>query len=59
MAQIKEIAAQYSELHELGARVALVSPQPHNNTVSLAKKFDVDSVKFSDMALVAAVAPAE
>jgi peroxiredoxin len=41
MAQVKEIAAQYRELRQLGARVALVSPQPHRNTVSLAKKFDV------------------
>jgi len=41
MAQIKEIAAQYKELEELGVRVALVSPQPHKFTKSLAKKFDV------------------
>ena len=41
MAQVKEIAGQYRQLESLGARVALVSPQPHQNTVSLAKKFDV------------------
>jgi peroxiredoxin len=41
MAQIKEVAAQYQRLEELGARVALISPQPHNFTVGLAKKFDV------------------
>jgi len=41
MAQIKEVAAQYQQLEELGARVALISPQPHNFTVGLAKKFDV------------------
>ena len=41
MAQIKEVAAQYQQLEQLGARVALVSPQPHKFTVSLAKRFDV------------------
>lgn len=41
MAQIKEIVAQYRQLEELGARVALVSPQPHKFTQALAKKFDV------------------
>ncbi len=41
MAQIKEIAAQYQQIEELGVRVALVSPQPHKFTVGLAKKFDV------------------
>lgn len=41
MAQVKEIAGQYQQLQELGARVALISPQPHKFTVGLAKKFDV------------------
>ena len=41
MAQIKEVAAQYQQLDQLGARVALISPQPHELTVGLAKKFDV------------------
>lgn len=41
MAQIKEVAAQYRQLEALGARVALISPQPHEVTVGLAKKFDV------------------
>ena len=41
MAQIKEVAAQYQHLEQLGARVALISPQPHKFTVGLAKKFDV------------------
>jgi len=41
MAQIKEVAAQYQQLDELGVRVALVSPQPHKFTVGLARKFDV------------------
>lgn len=42
MAQIKEIASQYQELETLGAEVILVSPQPHKNTRSLARKFDVN-----------------
>ncbi len=42
MAQVKEIAAQYNEIEKLGVRVALVSPQPHKNTKSLAKRFDVN-----------------
>jgi peroxiredoxin len=41
MAQIKEVVAQYQQLEALGARVALISPQPHEFTVGLAKKFDV------------------
>jgi len=41
MAQIKEVAGQYQQLEALGARVALISPQPHEFTVGLAKKFDV------------------
>ena len=41
MAQIKEIAAEYQQLDELGVRVALVSPQPHRFTKGLAKRFDV------------------
>jgi len=42
MAQIKEIAGQYQQLQELGARVALISPQPHKFTIGLARKFDVE-----------------
>lgn len=41
IAQIKEVAAQYQRLEELGARVVLISPQPHEFTVGLAKSFDV------------------
>ena len=41
MAQIKEVAAQYQQLEALGARVALISPQPHKFTVGLARKFDM------------------
>ena len=41
MAQIKELAEEYQQLQALGVRVALISPQPHKFTVSLARKFDV------------------
>lgn len=41
MAQIKEIAARYREIRETGARIVLISPQPHDNTIALAKRFDV------------------
>jgi peroxiredoxin len=41
MAQIKELAGRYRELAALGVRIALISPQPHSNTVELAKKFNV------------------
>ena len=41
MAQIREIAGEYRELERMGARVALVSPQPHTFTQGLARKFDV------------------
>ncbi len=42
MAQIKELVAEYQQIQRLGVRVALISPQPHKNTQSLAKKFDVN-----------------
>lgn len=41
MAQIKETAATYREIEDLGGRVALISPQPHAFTRSLARKFAV------------------
>lgn len=41
MAQIKELVEQYKTLQAMGVRVALVAPQPHTNTVSLAEKFGV------------------
>lgn len=42
MAQIKELAARYRDLGDLGVRVALISPQPHGNTMALAEKFKVN-----------------
>jgi peroxiredoxin len=41
MAQIKELVGEYQELHELGVRVALISPQPHKFTMGIARKFKV------------------
>ncbi len=40
MAQIKELVTQYKQLQAQGVRIALISPQPHKNTVALAKRFD-------------------
>lgn len=48
MAQIKEIAAKYRELSDLGAKVALVAPQPEKNTKALAAKFDVPFMFLTD-----------
>jgi len=48
MAQIKELAAQYRQLEELGVRVALVSPQPHDFTIALARKHDFSSDFLTD-----------
>ena len=42
MAQIKEISAQYKEIETIGARVVLISLQPHTNTISLAQKHSVN-----------------
>lgn len=42
MAQIKEVAERYHELESMGVGVYLVSPQPENQTQSLAKKFKVN-----------------
>lgn len=41
MAQIKEVAERYRELTEYGVDVALVSPQSHDNTRTLANRFQV------------------
>lgn len=41
MAQIKEVAELYKELDARGVTVAMISPQPHDNTESLAEKFNV------------------
>ncbi len=42
MAQINEISSMYGELKQKGIETALISPQPHYKTKSIAKKFGVD-----------------
>jgi peroxiredoxin len=41
MAQIRELADEYKNLEARGAKVALVSPQSHENTRALAARHDV------------------
>jgi peroxiredoxin len=41
MAQIRELAERYKALEARGARVALVSPQSHEHTRALARRFEV------------------
>jgi len=40
-AQIRELAERYRELKERGVTVAFISPQSHENTKSIAARFDV------------------
>jgi peroxiredoxin len=39
-AQIKELMARYKEIDALGVRVALIAPQPHENTVGVSRTYD-------------------
>lgn len=39
-AQIKELMARYKQLDALGVRVALIAPQPHENTLGVSKTYD-------------------
>lgn len=41
MAQIQEVASQYQALADRGVKIALISPQSHQSTMSLAKRFRV------------------
>ncbi|RLU03676.1 MAG: hypothetical protein D9N11_02970 [Ketobacter sp.] len=54
MAQIREVAAQYSELAKKGVSLLMISPQSHSNTASLAQKFDVPMTFLVDKDLKAA-----
>ena len=54
MAQLKELVARYKEISALGIRVAMISPQPHSNTVELAKKFNVKFDFLTDIGNAAA-----
>jgi peroxiredoxin len=40
MAQIREVAAGYRQLHERGVAVYLVSPQPPDHSLELSQRFD-------------------
>lgn len=42
MAQVKQLAARYRELEELGVRVILISPQPYAKNAQLAAKLGVN-----------------
>ncbi len=42
MAQIKEIASQYKELEKRNVNIVFISPQPHKQTKTLAKKFNLN-----------------
>lgn len=48
MAQLNELAAQYQLLQKLGVRVALISPQSHDNTRALAEKLKVAFEFYAD-----------
>lgn len=50
MAQVKEIAGQYRELADRGVEIMLISPQPHAETASLAKRFDAPMTFLVDAA---------
>ena len=39
-AQIKELITRYKEIDSLGVRVAMIAPQPHENTVGISKTYD-------------------
>ncbi|MEM7368690.1 MAG: peroxiredoxin family protein [Bacteroidota bacterium] len=41
MLQIEEIAAKYKDIESLGAKVILISPQPHHYSKELAEKFNL------------------
>jgi len=38
-AQIKELMGRYKEIDSFGVRVALIAPQPHENTVGVSKVY--------------------
>ncbi|MCC6208580.1 MAG: AhpC/TSA family protein, partial [Gammaproteobacteria bacterium] len=54
VAQLKELVARYKEIVALGVRVAMISPQPHSDTVELARKHDMKFDFLSDEGNVAA-----
>jgi peroxiredoxin len=54
VAQINELVGLYRQISAMGVRVALISSQPHENTVALSKKFDVDFDFLTDQGNAAA-----
>ncbi|PHR56772.1 MAG: alkyl hydroperoxide reductase [Robiginitomaculum sp.] len=48
MAQVRELSKRYQELEAANVRTAMISPQPHKNTISLAKKFNVGFEFYTD-----------
>lgn len=54
MAQIKELVGLYDKIGRMGVRVALISPQPHANTIGLAKKYGVQFDFLTDEGAAAA-----
>jgi peroxiredoxin len=54
IAQVKELVQRYQQLKALGVRVALISPQPHGNTLDLANQFQVDFEFLTDTGNAAA-----
>ncbi len=48
VAQIKEVAAQYRELADLGAQICFISPQSQEQTAKLAARFDVPLLFWCD-----------
>jgi peroxiredoxin len=53
-AQLKELVARYREISDLGVRVAMISPQPHINTVGLSKIYDAKFDFLTDVGNAAA-----
>ena len=53
-AQLKELVARYREISDLGVRVAMISPQPHINTVGLSKIYDAKFDFLTDVGNTAA-----
>ena len=54
MAQLKELVARYKELETLGICIAMISPQPHSNTIELSKKHKVNFEFLTDLGSSAA-----
>ncbi len=54
VAQIKDLCMQYQELHDMGVKTVLISPQSQDDTRGLAKKFNVPFIFGFDKDLNAA-----